>query len=347
MRLIQKILATFEVIRRLGIANVAYVMWYRVTLKTSIRRFLFPIRQFKLKDEFFPADNCTRQLQTNYPSACLANLKERSERLAGGNFLFFGCQYKSLGQSPDWFLNPFNEKVFPDGRTHWTKIQTLSPTLGDIKCVWETSRFGWAPDLARSYVGNKDLASLKRLNDWISNWMQCNPLNAGVNWVCGQEASIRIFHILLSWIVLGRGTVSLTMINFLEAHAKRIEGNLNYALAQDNNHATSEAAAIYLIGLVLGAVENKYSVNSSAKKWKRIGKQLLEKTISKLVLSDGSFSQSSVNYHRLFLDTINLVEYLRLVLEDEPFSEEFYSSMRAAALWLYQIVNLEVAMPLI
>ena len=39
---------------------------------------------------------------------------------------------------------------------------------------------------------------LDTLNAWLLDWVKCNQVNSGVNWKCGQEASIRIINLLLT-----------------------------------------------------------------------------------------------------------------------------------------------------
>ena len=49
---------------------------------------------------------------------------------------------------------------------------------------------------------------------------------------------------------------------------------------------------------------------------------------------DGSFSQHSVTYHRLLLDTLIFVEFWRKKLKADPFSDLYYDRTKAAIQWL-------------
>ncbi|MFV7425598.1 heparinase II/III family protein, partial [Stenotrophomonas geniculata] len=86
---------------------------------------------------------------------------------------------------------------------------------------------------------------------------------------------------------------------FIEAHLKRIEPTIDYAIAQDNNHGTSEAAALYIGGAFLNA--NKPL--PQYKKWQALGEKWLANRANKLIMHDGGFSQYSINYHRVMLDS--------------------------------------------
>ena len=85
----------------------------------------------------------------------------------------------------------------------------------------------------------------------------------------------------------------------------------SYAIGQDNNHGTSEAAALFVGGSWL-AVHGDPSAGEIAAR----GRTMLEERVERLVASDGSFSQYSVNYHRLLLDTLSITEWWRRELEE-------------------------------
>ena len=181
-----------------------------------------------------------------------------------------------------------------------------------------------------------DKLAINNLNYWLSDWCKNNPSYMGVNWKCAQEASIRIIHLAISAKVLDQKIMLDDLKNLIIAHLKRISSSTTYALSQENNHITSEAAALYIGGL--WCLENNIQ---KGQQWKSQGRSLLEKSVFKLVDKDGGFSQYSVNYHRLFLDTISSVEIIRLWFEDESFTNTYYNKIRKSTLWLYALVNSE------
>src|SRR3546814_4964922 len=92
---------------------------------------------------------------------------------------------------------------------------------------------------------------------------------------------------------------------------------MSYAVAQANNHATSEAAALFIGGSWLAANGSR-----AGESLVRRGRQHLEKQVARLVEEDGSFSQYSLNYHRVLLDTLSIVE------RSEEHTSELQSLMR-------------------
>ena len=126
--------------------------------------------------------------------------------------------------------------------------QILKVELEDIKTVWEASRFDWAISFAQ-LASQGDLKSLDQLNIWLDNWCEKNPPYFGLNWKCGQEASIRVIHLAIVAVILGQDKRPLpNLIELIKTHLLRIAPTIRYAIAQDNNHGTSEAAALFVGG---------------------------------------------------------------------------------------------------
>jgi len=124
------------------------------------------------------------------------------------------------------------------------------------------------------------------------------------------------------------------LIELVTLHLRRIEPTLSYAIAQNNNHATSEAAALFIGGSWLDKLGH-----AEGRHWQRTGTRLLDDGARRLIAHDGSFSQYSVNYHRLMLDTLSLSEVWRRCWDLPLFSDEFYSRAASASAWLRTMVD--------
>lgn len=337
-----------DVIFRLGLTNVAYISWYRFSLKSGLRKYFFPQRPFIEAGPFFhPIDAAG-----DYPDAWKAGLLHDAEQIVQGYLRYYARHWQFVGNPPNWFLNPFNGKVWANNQEHWTRLQDFHPNYGDVKHVWEASRFEWVVTLARAYEVSGERVYLDTLNRWLDDWARHNPQNTGPNWKCGQEASIRIFNMIQAAYILKQWHQSTPALQeFVYRHLERISANIKYALAQDNNHGTSEAAALFIGGNWLAKNASNRSEkldsricdlqvmreNDRSKKYDHFafqGRKWLENRVEKLVEKDGSFSQHSVTYHRVLLDTLIFVEYWRCQLGAEPFSDIFNQRSRAALNWL-------------
>ena len=242
---------------------------------------------------------------------------------------------------PNWHANIFTGVQVDNSEAIWHEQATFSEKIGDIKTVWEASRFDWVLSFAQGAVTGR-AGAIERLNSWISDWEDKNPAYFGPNWMCGQEASLRVAHLAAASVVLGHGdTLTPPLESFLYNHLVRISPTIAYARGQDNNHATSEAMALFIGGTWLKASGSGIAIRKAGDKYAKLGRNLMEERAAKLIFDDGGFSQYSFVYHRLMLDSLSLTELWRGILGEAGFSEKFYDRARRAAQWLGHFTNPE------
>ncbi len=247
----------------------------------------------------------------------------------------FGWYRPDLGDGPpDWHRNVFSGMRATRIDADWWTIPDFDPELGDIKTIWEASRFDWVVNFAQQARAGR-AASIERLNRWLADWCQRNPPYRGHNWKCAQEASIRVMHLALAALILDETPAPQpALIDLVIAQLRRIEPTVAYAMAQDNNHGTSEAAALFIGGSWLERLGRPDGL-----RWHSQGRRWLENRARRLIQADGSFSQYSVNYHRLMLDTLSLVEIWRRHLDLPVFSDSYRTRASAATAWLRAMVD--------
>lgn len=307
-------LSFISTIFNLGIHNLLKVMYYRIGVKTGLN----PVQKLSAQ---MPVGNFF--LKTEQKKIIF----EPSQQLTA-----FGWKSYAIGQYPNWFYSPLTQAEFKHTQKPWFKIPDFDDNVGDIKGIWEASRFNWMLDFVLKYRENKNKAELALLDDWLNNWCEHNTAYAGPNWKCGQEASIRVMHLISALIGLDQlKSPSQNILSLIEIHLKRIAPTIDYAIAQDNNHGTSEAAALFIGGSLLNSVNKtkRYS------KWQSLGRKWLENRAAKLIMADGGFSQYSVNYHRVMLDSYCLSEIIRRKLKLPKFSARMYGQLNKAVDWLF------------
>lgn len=307
----------------LGLSNLARVATYRAGVKLGLN----PVRRIRAEipaGDFFAPASVRR-------GADLA-----ISPYGWHGLVYFGWHHIESELPPRWHLNPFTGAEVPAPERPWWQIGDFDAQVGDIKTIWEPSRFDWVIGLAqRAAQGNAE--ALSRLNGWLSDWCRHNPPYLGPNWKCGQEASIRVMHLALAAVVLGQHARLLPPLQALvRAHLMRIAPTIRYAVAQDNNHGTSEAAALFIGGSWLAALGDPHGA-----RWAGQGRKWLENRAARLIGADGSFSQYSVNYHRVMLDTYCLAEFWRSRLGLPRFSPRLYARLQQATRWLYLMTQPE------
>lgn len=302
---------------RLGLANIGQVAAYRARLKLP-----------------FSVIRKTADSSAEITGPFFKDATGDQKPLSPAALKLFGFHaIEDTGQPPNWLANPLNGQKFPNADRPFYAIADFDPAVGDIKQLWELSRFQWILRFAKSAQKNPN--EITRLNEWIMDWAAANPAYQGPNWKCGQEASLRVLHLMTGAHILNQIEDPLPgLLRLVHIHLKRIAPTVSYAMAQDNNHGTSEAAALYIGGSWLSQMGDK-----TGAVWARQGRRLLENRAAKLIGDDGSFSQYSVTYHRMMLDSLSLCEWWRIRSNDAAFSPQFKAKVKAASTWLYRIVD--------
>lgn len=259
-----------------------------------------------------------------------SQLKETIDNIKGGKLLLFNSLLKDIGTEYDWATNPDSGFRY-DVNKHWTEIADYSKAAGDIKFVWEKSRFSYLYDIIRyDYHYNDDCAALV-FGDIIS-WIDSNPVNSGPNYRCSQEMSLRV----LNWtfaLHYYRNSPALTgevfdkMQYAIYWHLHHIYNNIDFSrIAVRNNHAITETLTLYLAGLFFPSMPG-------AEIWKRKGKQWFEEEVAYQVYEDGTFLQFSMNYHRV---VVQLLTWAITLSEKngERFSDVVYDRARKSVIFL-------------
>lgn len=259
-------------------------------------------------------------------------LKEKMEHVLKGDVLFFSKAWRELGAEYDWVTNPVTGYHYNPCQ-HWTKVNDFSQEAGDIKFVWEKSRFSWLLTVCRyDYHFDEDHAEFAFSQ--ILDWIEKNPLNCGPNYKCSQETSLRVLNWMFALSFYKNSPVLteerlqriMTSIYWQIDHVYK---NINFSrIAVRNNHAITETLTLYLMGMMFAQMPN-------ASKWKKNGKKWFEQEIGYQIEDDGTFIQDSMNYHRV---VIQLLTYAIAIADKygEKFSDFVYEKAYKSVNFLYQ-----------
>ncbi len=254
-----------------------------------------------------------------------------------GEFLFYTNETHSLGIPLNWLFSPFTKSQH-NAQVHWSDYPTFSETHGDIKDVWEPSRFACAFWLSRAYALTSEDKYAETFWNFFESWCKQNPPNSGPNWKCGQEIALRslawCFALFAFWKSPATSSQRVTdLVKLLAIQADRILANIDYAISQKNNHGISEATGLFTIGILFPELSN-------ARKWLRTGKRILEKEIDRQVYEDGCYIQQSMNYHRVLLH--DCIWAIRLAqLNKQPLAEKALAKISKAADFAFYMMEPE------
>lgn len=310
----------------LGVPNLARALSYRLGVKTGLN----PVRRLRGTAPVGPFFAMPARPPRPEHALVTSQAWQTSARL------FSHWPIAVTDAPPDWHANLLSGKQVEAPEREWWRIPDFDPAVGDIKQIWEASRFDWVLAFAQR-ARKGDVASHERLERWLADWCERNPPYRGPNWKCGQEASMRVMHLAMAAVVLGQVDAAPSgLLELVRLHLQRIEPTLPYAMAQDNNHGTSEAAALFIGGSWL----SRRGV-AGGERWAALGRKWLENRAARLITLDGTFSQYSVTYHRVMLDTYCMVEVWRRRLALAAFSGQMVVFMQAATRWLYGMTRAE------
>jgi len=341
---ISKIDIFFQLIRQIGVRALLFRLYYEIQKKIGLLKFRFPtflkpinyptLDQWQTYDcNFFFKDRSDIKAFINRNKS----LKQERTNILNGTFTYFNANQFKISKDYDWITNPVNHFNY-DINLHWSKIKDFSSKEGDIKYVWELSRFSFLYTLMRydhHFTDDTSEFVFSKIVDWIDK----NPLNKGPNYICSQEISIRI----LNWtfaLFYYRYSKHLSDENFqkilhsIRGQLRHVYSNINFSrIVLRNNHTIIESLTLYLGGLL-------YPFFPESKKWKKHGRKWFEQEIKHQIYNDGSYLQFSMNYHRVVIQLLSWG--IRLAeLHNEPFGEEVYDKARKSVSFLYNCMNLK------
>ena len=272
----------------------------------------------------------------NAPKVKDTELLNNFNRILNGEIFFFNAVWYNLGLSYDWVTNP--ETNYQYSKTiHWTEIEDLNEIAGDIKNVWEKSRFSYLLTVMRyDYHYEEDHSEF--VFDEIVSFIDHNPLNQGPNYKCSQEISIRV----LNWLLLLyfykessflKDNLFDKIIYYIHWQMQHVYDNIDFSrISVRNNHAITETSALFIVGTLFPELPN-------ARKWQLNGKKWLEEEVDYQIYDDGTYLQFSHNYHRVVIQDLTYVIAIAK-LNDIVLSEKLIDKSYKSINFLFQSQDL-------
>ncbi len=262
-------------------------------------------------------------------------LQQKAERILNGELQYFNAQWLNIGKNYDWVTNPSNGYRY-DITKHWSEIPDLSEEAGDIKYVWEKSRFSYLLTLIRyDYHFDKDLSEF--VFSEIESWIDANPINQGPNWRCSQEISLRIFNWCYA-LYYYQNSPALTEERWLKiqqviyASVHHVYHHIDFSrIAVRNNHAITETLFLTLSNILFPFIPE-------TQKWAKDGLKWFEQEIAYQIYEDGTFLQFSMNYHRVVIQLLSL-GISTFKINQQLFSKVVYNKAYKSVNFLYQCMQ--------
>lgn len=244
----------------------------------------------------------------------------------------------NFGNPIDWQLSPLTGKRC-DEKQKWYRIPDFDKERGDIKVIWEASRFSHFLTLSRAYLLTEDKKYYTAFSLQLKDWLEKNSYSLGANYKCSQECSLRMVNALLAYTVFRKSGIATdaddsNVKDLVDRCYRKILSNFFYAYrCIKNNHTISE-----LMGMIVG------SWCCDDPKQMEKAYDLLNEVIDEQFTSDGGYRQFSFNYQRLALQDIEVV----ISVEGKTgrrISEESRIKVKNSAWLMYQCQDDSFDMP--
>lgn len=295
----------YPFVRKMGVRYLLFRSFHELMRRVGLMQYLYPVqigeRKYvsleRWKEDAVPFFWVGPQ-KIEFSESQRATLKEGARRILSGKIQFFTGKWINLGNEYDWVTNPENGFRF-DATKHWTRVDDFRTEQGDIKFVWEKSRFLYFYTIIRSDLANNSDSSAF-IWDEIVSWISHNPCNCGPNYKCSQEISIRVLNWIfaLYWYKNSgslSGLVFSAMVNAIHVQVQHVERNILFSrIAVRNNHAITEALCLFTVGLL-------FPWFPESRKWAKKGKKYLEEEGCFQIYDDGAYIQHSFNYQRVVI----------------------------------------------
>jgi hypothetical protein len=227
-----------------------------------------------------------------------AEILRRAAAVAHGEVAVFGHGLLQVGTPPIWNRDPVAGRSAPSG--HWSRIPYLNPhVVGDHKVIWEINRHQYFITLGQAWLYSKDERWPKLFVQHVRSWLAENPPTIGINWASSLEVSYRAIAWIWALRLMGDApgitdTVAPAMIESLAAHGKHLARYLSTYFSP-NTHLTGEALGLLYIG-------TQCPMLADAEEWRRLGSEVLERSLAQQVLADGVYFEQATQYHRYTIE---------------------------------------------
>lgn len=358
-----KITDIIKVINQMGLPWTVFRVNYELKKRIGILKWKFPVNNFsdqdfigkitndsiKSKEDLYKyikgnrnrflfniqdVDSFKRYLDINLDKEDKDKIIRVADNAIEGQIYCFNHWTADYNYPINWHKNPITKYEWPNDE-HWVDIEELSKTAGDVKYVWEASRFTQVFYFVRAYTITQDGKYVQAFWQQIEHWIEENPYELGVNWKCGQEISLRTFAWifgLYAFLDSQHTTVDriFMIIKNIYFNAIHVEKNIDFAIkAVQNNHSISESACLFTVGILFPFFKDSNRLLNKGKKY-------LEQEGLKQIYDDGSYIQNSTNYHRLMLQDYTWC--CRLAeLNGVEFSQSLTDKLKLAIDFLYQM----------
>ncbi|MBS1863414.1 MAG: alginate lyase family protein [Actinobacteria bacterium] len=220
------------------------------------------------------------------------DLLARADAIVAHRFDLLGSGPTELGQTIDWSVDFIHGHRWPV--KHSDLLSTYVPGA-DVKMPWELSRFQHLPLLAAAFRLSGDDLYLDELGAQLTGWIEANPVEFGVNWVCTMDVAIRAANWIAALVIAAPEAAAERWAQPVAAslllHGRFIRSHPEWAPVRSNHYLSD------VVGLLV--VASLFAAGEEGAGWLAWAKDELLAEIEHEVRDDGCSHEASIPYHRL------------------------------------------------
>jgi Heparinase II/III-like protein/Heparinase II/III N-terminus len=222
----------------------------------------------------------------------LHSLTERADRILAHRFDLLGSGPTDLGTEIDWSRDFIHGHRWPV--RHRDLLEYFAGGA-DIKVPWELSRFQHLPLLAAAFRASGERRYLDEIGAQLEAWIEANPVEFGVNWLCTMDVAIRAANWVAAMVIAAPEAAATPwadrVARSLLLHGRFIRRYPEYAAIR-GNHYLADVVGLAVVGSVFAA-------GPEGRDWLDWCRRELIAEMGHEVRPDGCDHEASIPYHRL------------------------------------------------
>ncbi|MBS1886867.1 MAG: alginate lyase family protein [Actinobacteria bacterium] len=220
------------------------------------------------------------------------DLLARADQIVAHRFDLLGSGPTDLGPEIDWSADFLHGYRWPP--RHSPLLPSAVPGA-DVKMPWELSRCQHLPLLAAAYRASGERAYLDELGAQLTSWIEANPVEFGVNWICTMDVAIRAANWVAALVIAAPEAAAEPwaerVAGSLLLHGRFIRAHPEWAPVRSNHYLSD------VVGLLV--VSALFAAGAEGAAWRDwAGAELLAE-MEHEVRADGCGHEASIPYHRL------------------------------------------------
>ena len=268
---------------------------------------------------------------------------EAASHLLEHKFSVFSLKDFDFGSKIRWNFDPKNGIEAPL-EYGLTLDYRDSKKFGEIKYIWEPSRFLHLSELAKAfYLSGERKYGLEVLSQ-VESWIEQCPHLLGVHWSSSLESGIRVINwcFAYQWLVSADAAFVSENSAFFAQWRKSIYQHLSFinrnisANSSANNHRIGEVAGLFIGSLCFSFKESDA--------WAKKGREILETEALKQNFADGVNKEQALSYQAFVFDFL-LLSGLLGGKNGHVFGPAFWQRLEKMAGYTSAVVDEEGAAP--